>query len=123
MSDTATITIAEKEYIVSPLRCKHLKEITKLLADSSKRVTTNTYADIDRWMPFMLDSLRFKNPDIDENILGEMTLQEFQDGWGEIVRISGIKVVNKGGEAQSVPSPAKESTTKEEKVTPITTVN
>jgi len=90
------VTISGKEYRVSPLRCKHLKEISKIISSTQFSPQAGTYQDLERWMPFILASLKVNHPDFTTEDLEEMTLQEFTSIWSKVVEISGITVVSKG---------------------------
>lgn len=93
----AKVTINGTEYQLSPLRCKHLREISKMLSDGLANVPTKgVYAEIEKWTPYIGDSIRVKSTSFDDVLLGELTLQEFTDTWNALVGISGIKVVSKG---------------------------
>lgn len=111
MSEDPKVTIDGKAYLVGPLRCKHLRQISKLLKDKSQQNTTD-FTSVERWMPFVLDAIKSKNPEFKEETLDEMTLQEFNDTWNLIVGISGVQLTAKGeakpalnGEKSTVESP------------------
>jgi hypothetical protein len=89
------VTINEQEFEVSPLRCKHLRTISKILRDKSAQTATD-FSSVERWMPFVLDSLQIKHKDFTQDKLDEMTLQEFNDTWEKIVAISGVQLAGKG---------------------------
>jgi len=88
------VTINEKEYEISPLRCKHLRTISKILRDRTQ--TTTDFSSVERWMPFVLESLQIKHKEFTQEMLDEMTLQEFNDTWERIVAVSGVQLASKG---------------------------
>jgi hypothetical protein len=71
---------------------KHLKKISLLLKESSPADIVGV-ASIERWLPFILESLRTYQVDFPQEELDEMTLQEFHDTWNTIAQVSGIKIV------------------------------
>lgn len=89
------VTINGTEYAISPLRCKHLREISKLVKDESIKKSTD-FTAVEKWMPFIFDAIRSKNPEFTQAILDEATLQEFNDAWKKIVEISGVQMVKVG---------------------------
>lgn len=103
MSDVAVIN--GQSYLLSPLRCKHLRIISEKLAAGAS-MPKGVYSEIEQWMPFIGDSIQVNTPNFDRALLDEMTLQEFTDSWNTLVSISGIKVVTKG---EMMPDSASES--------------
>jgi len=87
------ITIAGKEYQASPLRLKQLRQISQIL--SNPQAPKTGWQDVERWLPFVLDCLKVYNPDITNEVLDEMTIQEFTDGWKAIAEGSSVQL-NKG---------------------------
>jgi hypothetical protein len=103
----AKLTINGTDYELSPLRCKHLKEISAILKNGITAPTKDVYSEIEKWMPYIADSIKVKTPTFDASLLDEMTLQEFTDTWNAIVALSGIKVIsNSVTDVSSVASPA-----------------
>jgi len=100
------VTIEGKEYILSPLRCKHLRQISAILREQP---TGGLFSAIERWMPFVSDSIKIKTPDFDPALIEEMTLQEFNDVWKKIIEISGIALSPKG-EQKPMESTGEQST-------------
>lgn len=98
MSET-TVTINGTEYTLSPLRCKHLREISEQLQNGALNAPKGVYSEIARWMPYITTSIKIKSPDIPNDLVDELTLQEFTDTWEKILQLSGIKVVPKGEQA------------------------
>lgn len=90
------VTINGKSYELSPLRCKHLKRISELVAQAIPDDKAGVYGVIEKWMPFILDSIKVNTPDFPESELQEMTLVEFNLAWASLVSISGIEVTTKG---------------------------
>lgn len=87
-----SVTINGQSYELSPLRCKHLKQISALLTQDTQIVPgKGVYAEIEKWMPFIAQSIKIKNPTFDEALLDELTLQEFQDTWNAVVQMSSIR--------------------------------
>ena len=100
----ANVTINGTVYPLSPLRCKHLRAISASLADGSMSVKPRgVYSEIEKLMPYILDSVRVGTPLFDPALLDELTLQEFIDTWNALVAMSGIKVVSKEPVFQSAP--------------------
>lgn len=89
------VTIDGKEYTVSPLRCKHLRQISKILKNKEAQ-SIQDFSSVERWMPFVLDSLKTLHSEFTQDQLDEMTLQEFNDTWEKIVAISGVQLTGKG---------------------------
>lgn len=103
-----SVTINGTEYQLSPLLCKHLKQITQLLNDTSTRIAV--YADLERWMPFVVASIKMKHPEVPDEITGEMTMQQFTDCWNDVLALSGIVLVPKGGEKPKEEAKAADAT-------------
>lgn len=104
MPDVKTVTINNTDYTLSPLRCKHLKKIQEVLAQGVKG--KGVYAELERWVPFIGDSIRATTPSFQDSLLEELTLQEFTDTWQAIIGMSGIKLV--GSTPAPDVSPAKQ---------------
>lgn len=104
-----TVTINGTEYELSPLRCKHLREISETLAAGTP-APKGVYAEIMQWSKYIGESIKTKSPNFDFELLGELTLQEFTDTWNLVVAISGIKVVSKG---EVAPAPIGDGSTVE----------
>lgn len=97
MSDDRMVTINGKQYELSPLKMKALKEISRILTGTSmETLKKGVYDSLERWSPFIVDSIKVKSPDFKVEELEEATLQEFMDAWQKLGEISGIKLVNKG---------------------------
>lgn len=85
-----SVTINGKTYPLSSLRCKHLRQITKILSEGR---SGQGFSDIEKWMPFIAESIKIQSPNFNPEELDELTLQEFSDTWETIVKISGVKLV------------------------------
>ena len=90
------VTINGVSYELSPLRCKHLREISEILSKGTLAPAKGVYSEVEKWMPYIAASIKTKKPDFDATLLDELTLQEFTDTWNSVIGISGIKVVSKG---------------------------
>lgn len=97
MEEITKVKINNVEYEISPLRMKHLKRITTLLSSTAP---SGIYADLERWFPFILDSIKEKNASFNEEILQEATMDEINLAWAAIVNISGIVIRTKVGETK-----------------------
>ena len=108
MSEARSITINEKSYEVSPLRCKHLRQITEEL---SRPQPTALWPTLQRWLPYIKDSVLVKYPEFKEPELEEMTIMEVNQAWATILEVSGIQMVDKkSGEAPPTVSTGTTST-------------
>lgn len=103
MPDTKIVTFSGKQYPVNPLRLKHLKKITQILADPAP---TAVYQNLSRWFPFVCDAVG-----VTEDQLEEATMQEVSDAWEVILDASGIKIVNKPGEQKPTAASTGDSST------------
>src|SRR5208282_917836 len=90
-----SITINGTKFELSSLRCKHLRQISEILQGSSTTPPKGVFSEVEKWMPFIAESIKVKTPDFNATLLDELTLQEFTDTWNNIVAMSGITVVNK----------------------------
>lgn len=88
------ITIGGNLYEVSPLRCKHLKQLSTITGQGD--VIRGTYADLERFAPYITFSLQQKQPEFTQDMLEDATLQEFLDAWNAVISCSGIKFVTSG---------------------------
>ena len=93
------VVIDGKAYRIAPLKCKHLKEISKMLSSTSTSVTTNVYDTIERWSPYIFYSISKVNPEFTAEMLGEASLEELLNAWTIVIASSGIKVVPTGEKA------------------------
>lgn len=96
-----TVKINEKEYEISPLKIKHLRRISDVLIET--RNEAGLFKSIERWIPFIFESIKARNPKFTEEEMAEATLDEVSQAWDNLVKISGIKLI--AGE----PQPTKES--------------
>jgi hypothetical protein len=94
VKDLFHASIQGQVYEIGPLKCKHLRQISVILKDKSAQTATD-FSSVERWMPFVFDSLKLKNADITQDLLDNMTLQEFNDTWEKIVAISGVSVIKR----------------------------
>ena len=90
-----SITINGTTFQLSSLRCKHLRQISQILQDSATTPAKGVFSEVEKWMPFIAESIKVKTPDFNSTLLDELTLQEFTDTWNAIVAMSGITVVPK----------------------------
>lgn len=104
MSESTVVKINGKEYTLAPLRMKHLKQITKILAAPR---TTSLTERFEIWYPFIEFSIKEGGAsDFNKEELDELTMQELIDTWTKVQGISGINIVAKAGEkAPTVPAP------------------
>lgn len=86
------VKINGKEYEVSPLKVKHLRRISSILSENKQ--VLGTFNSIERFVPFMLESIQVRNPNFTEDDLSEASLQELLDAWEVIVKSSGIKFIS-----------------------------
>lgn len=93
--EAVKITIGEKEFELSPLRLKHIKAITSMVGQPAP---TSIIASLARWTPYLLDSIKVKNPDFKEEDLDEATLPELTAASDALLVVSGL-VIKKQGEA------------------------
>lgn len=98
-----TITINGTTFELSSLKCKHLRQISEILQSGSLAPAKGVFAEVEKWMPFIAESIKVKTPDFNTQLLDELTLQEFTDTWNNIVAISGIKVVPGAGRETAAP--------------------
>lgn len=91
----AKVTINKKEYILSPLKMKYLKQISTILS-AGVATTGGVYSSFERWMPFIVASISENAPEFTNEMMDEMTVQEYTDTWTKLLQISGIQVTNKG---------------------------
>ena len=92
MSEASSITINGQSYEVSPLRCKHLRTITEML---TRPQPSALWASLERWLPYIKDSIVVKNPQFKESELDEMTIEELNSARLTILQVSGIILVDK----------------------------
>lgn len=86
-----TVKINGKEYQIHPLKVKHLRRITEIMKENQK--SPGLFVSLDRWSPFILESIQVYNPNFTEDDLSEATLNELMTAWDTIVQESGIKFV------------------------------
>ena len=87
------VVINGEAYRLSPLRCKQLREIAELLLEGD--LTYNAYETIEEWLPFVLESLKVKHPDVSPKLIEELTIEEFNSILATVISISGIKLTSK----------------------------
>jgi hypothetical protein len=97
------VVIAGQEYTISPLRLKHLREISELVA---KPAPTAAYQNLARFFPYIVASIKEKAPEFSESLLDEATLDEVSNAWTMILEFSGIKIVSKQGETKPAVDPS-----------------
>ena len=86
-----SVTIAGKQYQAAPLRLKHLRTISEILA-SGIPAPKSGYEDIARWMPFVYDCVKVNHTELTMVDLDEMSAQEFHEAWQAIVTNSSVKL-------------------------------
>jgi hypothetical protein len=89
------VRVNGKEYVISPLKCKHLRKISEILSQTTE-APQGAYGEIAKWLPFILASVQVEQPNVTIEELEEMTLQDFTDIWLAITEISGYKMVKRG---------------------------
>lgn len=104
------VTFAGREFELSPLRLKHLRRISKQIEETGASPRTPTFSDLDKWLPYIGDSISVIHQDFDRNLLDEMTIEEFGTVWQKILAVSGFKVVPKGEAQPTGALTTKEST-------------
>lgn len=107
MASENIVTIGGKDYEISPLRLKHLKQITTLL---SKDAPTDVYASLERFYPFITFSIQQKDPSFTVEMIDEGTLAEINNVVNAVIDYSGIKVVAKGEQKPTASSTGLPST-------------
>lgn len=95
------IVINGQEFALSSLRCKHLRQISQILQDITSAPPKGVFSEVEKWMPFIAESIKVKTPDFNSALLDELTLQEFTDTWNNVVALSGITVVPKANTQSS----------------------
>ena len=96
------VTINNRQYMATPLRCKHLRMMDEILAElknNPEKRAKSRYGEIEPWLPFIVDSIKATSEGFTMEDLAEATAQEIFDTWTTITNISGIKVM---GEAKPV---------------------
>ena len=101
------ITIGGKPYQASPLRLKHLRSISEILA-SGIPAPKSGYEDIARWLPFVYDCVKVNHAEFTMVDLDEMSAQEFHEAWKTIVDNSSVKLTS--GEAMPTQQSGAQST-------------
>jgi hypothetical protein len=92
-NEPVSVTIAGKQYVLAPLKLKHLKQITRILATPNGDLVARLQA----WNPFIEYSIKEGgSPGFDVNILDELTMQELYEVWAKVQLAGGIKVGPKG---------------------------
>lgn len=91
-----TVKIGQQEFELSPLKLKHLRKISKQIEETGISPRTASFNDLDKWLPFIGDSIKANKPDFDFSLLDEMTLQEFSEIWKSLLAVSGFSIVAKG---------------------------
>ena len=89
-----TIVLGGKEFQAAPLRLRQVREISQILSQRAANPTkaVGYAADVQCWVPFMVEALKINHPDITSDAVEEATLQEFNDAWTAIVSNSGVTI-------------------------------
>lgn len=87
------VVINKQTIELSPLNCGQLKRVTALLT-SGKPI--GGFAAVERWLPFILESIQILNPNYTEADLDKMTMLEFTPVLNKLVEISGIQLSSGG---------------------------
>jgi hypothetical protein len=95
------ITIAGKEYVISPLRMKHLRQITEMLKQDAP---TAVYESLSRFFPYIAASIQEKQPEFKQESIDDGTLDEINTAWIAVIDYSGIKIVPKVETKPAVPA-------------------
>lgn len=97
MSAANIVCINGVNYPLSPLRCKHLKQISKILKEPRTVTADNVWDALSQWVPFIGESIRMAgHPEFKDEMLDEMTLTEFGEAWTKVTQISGVALVPAG---------------------------
>lgn len=86
------ITINNQLYKISPLKCKHLREITEVLL--LKEPNNNLLSLIEHWGSFIYESLKVKHPEVTRDFVENLTLEQVKELQNSVLEISGIKFVS-----------------------------
>lgn len=96
-----SLTIDGKTYLLGALRCKQLKAISRLLA--TRRAagrSASVWDDIDQFTPFIVDSVKYGGSEGCDKFtaeqVDELTMTQFVAAWQDVVKLSGIQIVNVG---------------------------
>lgn len=93
------VTIDGKEYTISPLRLKYLREISEMV---SKPVTASAYASIERFFKYITLSIQEKHPEFKSETIDECTADQAIAIWTDVLNLSGIRIISKPGEIKPV---------------------
>ena len=85
------VTINGKEYEAAPLKVKHLRKITEMLAERDDSGKQNFFNTLSRWIPFITESIQALNKDFTAEMVDEASVDELLTAWNTIVAASGIK--------------------------------
>lgn len=98
----SSVTINGKEYLLSPLRMKYLKQLANVL---STQRSTNMVDVFTFWNKFIVASIQDGgSPDFNEAELDELTPNELMDTWNKVKELSGITIGPKGERTPSAPT-------------------
>lgn len=113
---TDKVLINGKEYKISKLRCKHLRQLSEVLAvakeEKAKGEAPGLYASLERWMPFIIDSIKVNHPEFGQAEVDDMTMDEVLYVWNAITAYSSVTFTS--GETK----PAEQTTNNRESVEP-----
>jgi hypothetical protein len=93
------VTIAGKEYEISPLKMKHIRAITEMVKANAP---SGVYDSLSRFFPYITASIKEKNPDFTQEMIEDGTLDEINTVVTTVIDYSGIKITAKSGEAKPV---------------------
>lgn len=88
------VMICGTEYTISKLKCKHLRDIDVILKDFKALRTSGRipglYDTLQKWMPFIIESIQVHNKEFGQEIIDEMTMDELVTVWNQLLSYSGI---------------------------------
>lgn len=87
------IKIVGRSYILSPLRCKYLRRLTEEYEE--QRGVPSIEETIQMTLPYILESLRECQPWITNEVLDEMIVEEMNDVFKEVIKLSGMTLSKK----------------------------
>jgi len=103
---TIDVIIGGVQYKASPLKLKHLRQISEMLTKGITPPKT-VFEDISPWMPYVFECIQANHPEFDIKLLEELTAQDFFDMWIAIANNSGVKL---SGEQMPIQQTGQQST-------------
>lgn len=103
------VVIDGTSYTLAPLQMRHLREISTLL-QNVESAKGGIIGALDRWMPYIRYSLKKNNPDFKDEMLDELTLEQFTEVWYKVTKVSGVTFTEKGEQKPKAVSTSTPST-------------